>query len=78
MRARDAGTFMRLIEGIARLICPNCARTGAAGWASDTGGMPRKLLSLSAGFLSIDTGAQDGPRIVCQKCRIRADEHSPE
>lgn len=75
-RAIDANSRMSAADNFVKLVCPGCSREGNAGWLRGNAGGPRKLNDLSAGFLSIDAGSKDGPRIVCQKCRIRADEHS--
>lgn len=58
-----------------RVFCPECTRRGTVSWTQARAHDPRELQDLSAGFLSIDAGTREGPRIVCQKCRIRADEH---
>lgn len=58
------------------IICPECAWSGSAIRVDGDAGAARDLEDLSAGFLSIDAGSKDGPRIVCQNCRITADEHS--
>jgi hypothetical protein len=68
---------MRIVDGAVRLVCPKCAHVGTANWLPGYAGTRDALSDLSAGFVSIDTGTQDGPRIVCQTCRIRADEQSP-
>lgn len=57
-----------------KLACPNCAREGHATWEHEGRVNPRRLYDLSAGFLGIDIGAQDGPRIVCQSCRVTVEE----
>ncbi|MGE4064850.1 MAG: hypothetical protein AB7E79_15915 [Rhodospirillaceae bacterium] len=66
---------MTKLESSVRLVCPDCGRKGTANWVRAASNGPRKLYDFSVGFLSIDAGTKDGPRIVCQKCRIRANEH---
>ena len=63
---------MHSVSNAVTLACPNCARAGTAIWVVSERGSPPLLENLSVGFLSIDVGAKDGPRIVCRDCRVQA------
>ena len=76
LRAMSADSRMSTADRFVRLACPGCRREGTAAWARGNANVSRKLHDLSAGFLSIDSGTKDDPRIVCQKCRIRVNEQS--
>lgn len=60
-------------ESTVRLKCPACGRQGHAVWREAVLGAPRHIEGLSAGFLSVDAGASEGPRILCQTCRASPD-----
>lgn len=61
------------------LYCATCRTNGAVTWEDTPPAVPhararnrlRKLVDLTAGFKSIDTGDRDGPVITCSGCGAR-------
>jgi hypothetical protein len=61
------------------LRCPKCQIAGAATWEETPSAVPRararnrlrKLVGLTAGFKSVDTGECAGPAIACGGCGAR-------
>jgi hypothetical protein len=53
--------------------CGHCRLSGAARWLADSSkpGAPRKLVALTAGFCSIERGANTEPEILCMSCAGR-------
>lgn len=63
------------------LSCAACLTSGAVTWEVTPSAVPsvrarnrlRKLVGLTAGFKSIDSGDRDGPVITCSTCGARID-----
>jgi hypothetical protein len=68
---------MAAFEKITKFICPKCGRRGTARWEKNTSPLRHSahaIHDLAAGFVAVDVGAKDGPRIQCAKCRVPAIE----
>jgi hypothetical protein len=60
------------------LNCPQCGQTGVADWGKSKTHRQSDLVSLSAGFSSVDSGDKAGHYFACQSCRTVALERSLE